>query len=48
MRMCSTLALISCNAALRGRMEGCNAAFGAEKEGWGGGEICMWRRNQAQ
>ena len=38
MRMCLPLALISCNcnAALRGGREGC----------WG--EICMWRRNEAQ
>ena len=36
MRMCSTLALISCNAALREGGKGV------------GGEISMWRRNQAQ
>ena len=38
MRMCSALALISCNAALRRRRESKGV----------GGEICMWRRNQAQ
>ena len=42
MRMCSTLALISCNAALRGRMEGCirNAAFGGRRDGVEGRYVC--------